>query len=178
MPLLGLQRLENFRIFLWYCMCNLHWLPVTKRIQFKILTITYKALNGMAPSYICDLLQVHHPNRNLRHGSAFWSIIGNTCIHTGMCAVLSLSFNSLLLHQTSWIPCQSTLKRVNLVCLHFYLINFKLLSVFLILYFLHLQSALRISSCAPKNFIIIIIIIIINTIIIIIIIIIIKCPWN
>ena len=27
------------------------------------------ALNGMAPSYICDLLQVHQPNQNLR--SAF-----------------------------------------------------------------------------------------------------------
>ena len=47
---------------------NLHWLPVTKRIEFRILTITYKALNGIAPSYICDLLQVHHPNRNLRSG--------------------------------------------------------------------------------------------------------------
>ena len=45
---------------------NLHWLPVTKRIEFKILTITYKALNGIAPSYICDLLQIHHSNRNLR----------------------------------------------------------------------------------------------------------------
>ena len=59
---------------------NLHWLPVTKRKVFKILTITYKlALNGMAPSYICDLLQVHHPNRNLRHGSASrglsWSLV-------------------------------------------------------------------------------------------------------
>ena len=37
------------------------------------------ALNGMAPSYICDLLEVHHPNRNLRHGSASrglsWSLV-------------------------------------------------------------------------------------------------------
>ena len=48
---------------------NLHWLPVDW-IEFKILTITYKALNGMAPSYICDLLQVHYPNRNLLDGSA------------------------------------------------------------------------------------------------------------
>ena len=31
--------------------------------------MTYKALNGMARSYICDLLQVHQPNQNLR--SAF-----------------------------------------------------------------------------------------------------------
>ena len=31
--------------------------------------MTYKALNGMAPSYICDLLQAHQPNRNLRSAS-------------------------------------------------------------------------------------------------------------
>jgi hypothetical protein len=28
----------------------LRWLPVKKRINFKILTLTFKALNGMAPS--------------------------------------------------------------------------------------------------------------------------------
>ena len=54
---------------------KLHWLPVTKRIEFKILTMTYKALNGMAPSYICDLLQVHHPNRNLRPPSRGLSLV-------------------------------------------------------------------------------------------------------
>ena len=54
---------------------KLHWLPVTKRIEFKILTMTYKALNGMAPSYICDLLQVHHPNRNLRSASRGLSLM-------------------------------------------------------------------------------------------------------
>ena len=58
---------------------NLLWLSVTKRIEFKILTITYKALNaGMPPSYICDILQVRHPNRNLLHGSALLVIIGST----------------------------------------------------------------------------------------------------
>ena len=54
---------------------NLHWLPVTKRIEFKILTITHKALNGMALSYICDLPQVHHPNRNLRSASKGLSLV-------------------------------------------------------------------------------------------------------
>ena len=54
---------------------NLHWLPVIKRIEFKILTITYKALSGMAPSYICDLLQVYHPNRNLRSGFRGLSLV-------------------------------------------------------------------------------------------------------
>ena len=54
---------------------NLHWLPVTKWIEFKILTMTYKALNGMAPSYICVLLQVHQPNRNLRSASVGLSLV-------------------------------------------------------------------------------------------------------
>ena len=31
---------------------KLHWIPVIKRIEFKILTITHKALNEMGPSYI------------------------------------------------------------------------------------------------------------------------------
>ncbi len=35
---------------------ELHWLPVKKRIQFKILLLTYKALNGKAPAYITEML--------------------------------------------------------------------------------------------------------------------------
>ncbi len=30
---------------------TLHWLPIKHRIDFKILLITYKALNGLAPKY-------------------------------------------------------------------------------------------------------------------------------
>jgi len=54
---------------------KLHWLPITKRIEFKIITMTYKALNGMAPSYICDLLQVRQPSRNLRSTSRGLSLV-------------------------------------------------------------------------------------------------------
>ena len=48
---------------------NLHWLPVNQRIIFKILLITYKALNNLAPSYICDLLTPYTPSRQLRSSS-------------------------------------------------------------------------------------------------------------
>lgn len=37
---------------------NLHWLPISKRIEFKILLITYKALNEMAPAYLKELITV------------------------------------------------------------------------------------------------------------------------
>ena len=32
-----------------------------QRIKFKLLTITYKALHGHAPEYICDLLKRYNP---------------------------------------------------------------------------------------------------------------------
>ena len=38
-------------------MKRLHWLPIKQGIVYKILLITYKALNGLAPSYICHMLQ-------------------------------------------------------------------------------------------------------------------------
>lgn len=37
-------------------MQNLHWLPVTKRIQFKICLHVYKCLNDCGPEYLADLL--------------------------------------------------------------------------------------------------------------------------
>ena len=45
---------------------KLHWLPVKARITFKLLLITFKALNGLAPVYITELLNRYEPMRNLR----------------------------------------------------------------------------------------------------------------
>ena len=49
---------------------NLHWLPVEQRIQYKLLIQVYKALNGLAPEYITDLLQAYFPTRTLRSTGA------------------------------------------------------------------------------------------------------------
>ena len=35
----------------------LHWLPVQQRIVYKIALLTYKALHGLAPRYISDLIE-------------------------------------------------------------------------------------------------------------------------
>ena len=45
---------------------KLHWLPIKFRIQFKVLLLVYKALNGLAPKYIKELLVPYKPRRNLR----------------------------------------------------------------------------------------------------------------
>ena len=46
----------------------LHWLPVKSRIEFKILLLTYKALNGLAPSY---LIVPYYPTRALCSQNAY-----------------------------------------------------------------------------------------------------------
>ena len=45
---------------------NLHWLPVEHRIKFKTALLVYKALNGMSPSYIKELVVPYTPARRLR----------------------------------------------------------------------------------------------------------------
>ena len=43
---------------------KLHWLPVKQRVTYKIILLTFRALNGLAPIYIVDML--HRPTRALR----------------------------------------------------------------------------------------------------------------
>ena len=45
---------------------KLHWLPVTTRIIYKINLLTYKAYNGLSPTYLSDLLHHYAPARTLR----------------------------------------------------------------------------------------------------------------
>ena len=51
-------------------LADLHWLPVSYRIEFKILLTVFKALNGLAPSYISDMLSFYAPARALRSTDA------------------------------------------------------------------------------------------------------------
>ena len=51
-------------------LADLHWLPVSYRIDFKILLTVFKALNGLAPSYISDMLSFYAPARALRSTDA------------------------------------------------------------------------------------------------------------
>ena len=48
---------------------QLHWLPMYSRIKYKILLLTVKALHGLAPSYITEMLQRYRPSRSLRYAS-------------------------------------------------------------------------------------------------------------
>ena len=75
-----LQRIQNAAARLvWqeskYChitplLRSLHWLPVRHRIDFKILLLTYKAIMGLAPIYIKELVTVKQQGKySLRSNS-------------------------------------------------------------------------------------------------------------
>ena len=42
-----------------------HYFPIEERITFKILLMTFKGLNGLAPSYLSDLVTRYIPRRLL-----------------------------------------------------------------------------------------------------------------
>ena len=45
---------------------DLHWLPVRFRAQFKVLVLTFKALNGLSPVYLKERLHPHRSAWTLR----------------------------------------------------------------------------------------------------------------
>ena len=46
---------------------QLHWLPIKARIEFKILSLVYKCLEGTAPEYLRNLLVLKKlPTEGLR----------------------------------------------------------------------------------------------------------------
>ena len=48
---------------------DLHWLPVSYRIVFKILLLVFKSLNNLSPSYLVDRLSYQSHSRVLRFAS-------------------------------------------------------------------------------------------------------------
>ena len=45
---------------------SLHWLPIKAWADFKVLLLTYKALHGLAPTYLSHLVLPYIPTRALQ----------------------------------------------------------------------------------------------------------------
>ena len=45
------------------CRIKLQWLPVRVQIQYKILLLVYKCVQGTAPTYLQELINVNTYNR-------------------------------------------------------------------------------------------------------------------
>ena len=63
---------KNIHLMITLIMRELHLrLPVVERIDFKILLLTFKSLNDMAPVYLCIII----PSRTLHSSSKFLLVI-------------------------------------------------------------------------------------------------------
>ncbi len=48
--------------------------PVQVRADFKVLLLTYKIVNGLAPAYLTDVVDLYEPACSLRsQGTVLWS---------------------------------------------------------------------------------------------------------
>lgn len=45
---------------------HLHWLPLTARIQLKVLTLVLRSCTGLAPKYLCDIVRLPISATSLR----------------------------------------------------------------------------------------------------------------
>lgn len=62
---------------------DLHWLKIQERIKFKLLVITFKALQGQAPAYIKELLVPYIPPRSLRSLNENFLVIPTSRVRYG-----------------------------------------------------------------------------------------------
>ena len=47
-----------------------HWLPIEQRIEYKILTSTFKCITGTAPKYLQDLINTKENRRDNMHSNS------------------------------------------------------------------------------------------------------------
>jgi hypothetical protein len=63
---------------------KLHWLPIKYRIQYKIITMTWKCLHGKAPAYLADLLKPLKHDRDMKSNSQMKLVPPSTrCVTMG-----------------------------------------------------------------------------------------------
>ena len=81
----GTERYDHITPVLVY----LHCLPVTFHIDFEILLLTFKALNGLVPKYMCDLLTWYVPPWPLKANDRALLVTHRSWLVTG-CLLLDL----------------------------------------------------------------------------------------
>ena len=67
-------------------LCILHWLRVARRIEFKLLVFTYRAVHGEAPKYLCNLVCPYTPRRVLRSANNNMLTVQWTHVKAGFCS--------------------------------------------------------------------------------------------
>ena len=48
---------------------NMHWLPISERIKYKVACMCFSAINDSGPAYLSELLHISTPSHTLRSSS-------------------------------------------------------------------------------------------------------------
>ena len=54
---------------------ELHWPPIHRHIQHKVLTLVYKCMNGLLPDYLINLLTIHLNGQSLRSNNIYQRLL-------------------------------------------------------------------------------------------------------
>ena len=71
---------------------SLHWLPVTYRIDFKVILLAFKSLNGQGSLYIAEMFEKYSPSRSLRLAGKFQMVQPSTRTKQGEAAFSCYAF--------------------------------------------------------------------------------------
>ena len=92
----------------------LHWLPVSFRIDYKVLLLTHQCINGHAPPYLQELITPQTSNRTLRSTNSSLLRVPNIKLRTmgdrAFCSAAPRLWNSLPDHlrATQTLDCFKT----------------------------------------------------------------------
>lgn len=77
---------------------NLHWLPIPARIEYKIMTTTWKILNNKAPTYLSELIRVKrdaYPTRSQNSNLLEMQNVTNKTAERAFCNLAPPLWNKL-----------------------------------------------------------------------------------
>ena len=90
---------QSYLLATWV-LTQLHWLPVDKHIQHKLLSTAFRSVKGNAPLYWSDLLQMYTPSRSLQSES-----VSPWCSQAKGCQAEVIRPGSLQVHHTLSTEC-------------------------------------------------------------------------
>jgi len=72
-----IKPVTSYKHIVSYLILELHWLPVTERIQYKLCLLVHKSLLGHTPEIISDLLTsvANIPGRSTLHASSCANLV-------------------------------------------------------------------------------------------------------
>ena len=134
---------------------ELHWLPVDKRIEYKLLLYTYEALHDLTPGYLCKLVVPYEPRRVLRSAESNLLMVppgkpGNYGSRSFVRASANL-LNYLRGEMTAWLKNSPTVEsfKINLKTYLFYerFLSWAVLLIFSNVYYCVVFVSLNVVIC-------------------------------